>query len=80
MACSVDMPAPCRVRVDLRDPRRTLFSFTDTVQVGSYLDFSAIVDRSERRSLRGRDYTLRLEGTDAAGARVVIEERDLRAG
>ncbi|HZB77554.1 MAG TPA: hypothetical protein VE526_15085, partial [Solirubrobacteraceae bacterium] len=79
VACSSDMPAPCVARVVLRDRDGTIFDKTVTVEPGSFAAVSRRVSRRNRTGLKARRYTLRLEGTDAAGAPVVIEERDLRA-
>src|SRR5918995_1825804 len=79
VACSSDMPAPCVARVVLRDRDGTIFDKTVTVEPGSFAAVSRRVSRRNRTGLKGRRYPLRLEGTDAAGAPVVIEERDLRA-
>ena len=79
VACSSDMPQPCTARVVLRDADGVLIDKTVVAQPGSFARVERTVGRRVRPTLANREYTLRLEGTDAAGAPVVVEERGLRA-
>jgi hypothetical protein len=79
VACSSDMPAPCAARVVLRDADGVLIDETVSVEPGSFARVERMVGRGVRRTLGNREYSLRLEGTDAAGAPVIVEERGLRA-
>jgi hypothetical protein len=79
VACSSDMPAPCAARVVLRDADGVLIDETVSVAPGSFARVERLVGRGVRRTLGNREYTLRLEGTDATGAPVIVEERGLRA-
>jgi hypothetical protein len=77
VGCSSDMPAPCTVRVTIRDEDGPVLDRTRVIQPNSMVLVTRRIGSERRR--RASLYTLRLEGTDAAGAPVVVEERDVPA-